>query len=146
MIRYFPLIYIQAFFPLYFLLLHWFAPDTLDKGYITSVLIGVCAMLFVHYYSCYITLYDRRIVSIKHQEIKLTQTEYNIVTLLSEHAGRVLTYAFIIHAIWGSADSGSIKKLQVNMANIRKKLGSKPGDNQYISNELGVGYRMYGNE
>ena len=90
--------------------------------------------------------YDRRIVSIKHQEIKLTQTEYNIVTLLSEHAGRVLTYAFIIHAIWGSADSGSIKKLQVNMANIRKKLGSKPGDNQYISNELGVGYRMYGNE
>ena len=90
--------------------------------------------------------YDRRIVSIKHQQIKLTQTEYNIVTLLSEHAGRVLTYAFIIHAIWGSADSGSIKKLQVNMANIRKKLGSKPGDNQYISNELGVGYRMYGNE
>ena len=65
MIRYFPLIYIQAFFPLYFLLLHWFAPDTLDKGYITSVLIGVCAMLFVHYYSCYITLYDRRIVSIR---------------------------------------------------------------------------------
>lgn len=90
--------------------------------------------------------YDRRIVSMKHQKIKLTQTEYNILILLSEYPGRVLTYAFIIHAIWGSTDSGSIKKLQVNMANIRKKLGLKPGDNQYISNELGVGYRMYGNE
>ena len=36
----------------------------------------------------------------------------------------------------------SIKKLQVNMANIRKKLGIKPGDTRYIINELGVGYRM----
>ena len=34
-------------------------------------------------------------------------------------------------------------KLQVNMANIRRKLSLKPGENQYISNELGVGYRMH---
>ena len=39
-------------------------------------------------------------------------------------------------------DCGSTKKLQVNMANIRKKLGSVPGRNTYILNELGVGYRM----
>ena len=38
--------------------------------------------------------------------------------------------------------SGSVKKLQVNMANIRKKLGCRPGDNRYVINELGVGYRM----
>ena len=37
---------------------------------------------------------------------------------------------------------GSIKKLQVNMANIRKKIGAVPGENKYIINELGVGYRM----
>ena len=43
-----------------------------------------------------------------------------------------------------SADAGSVKKLQVNMANIRKKLGARPGENPYIANELGVGYRMYG--
>jgi len=48
----------------------------------------------------------------------------------------------IIGAIWGRIDEGSIKKLQVNMANIRKKLGSRPGDNRYIINELGVGYRI----
>ena len=39
-------------------------------------------------------------------------------------------------------DDGSVKKLQVNMANIRKKLGCRPRDNRYVTNELGVGYRM----
>ena len=86
--------------------------------------------------------YDRRQVSVAGEEIKLTQTEYNILAYLSQHTGKVLTYSVIIANIWGHMDEGSIKKLQVNMANIRKKLGSKPGDNRYIINELGVGYRM----
>ena len=84
----------------------------------------------------------RRKVFVDEQEIKLTQTEYNIVAFLSQHAGRVMTYAAIVKAIWGDTDIGSTKKLQVNMANIRKKLGSRPGSNAYILNELGVGYRM----
>lgn len=86
--------------------------------------------------------YERRKVFVAGREIKLTQTEYNIVAFLSEHAGRVMTYAAIVRAIWGDTDCGSTKKLQVNMANIRKKLGSRPGSNNYILNELGVGYRM----
>ncbi len=86
--------------------------------------------------------YDRRTVTISGREVKFTQTEYNIVALLSQHPGKVLTYASIIRAIWGVSDSGSVKKLQVNMANIRRKLGSKPGESRYIINELGVGYRM----
>lgn len=86
--------------------------------------------------------YDRRLVTIGGAPVKLTQTEYNILAFLSEHTGKVLTYSTIIGNIWGRIDDGSIKKLQVNMANIRKKLGSKPGDNRYIINELGVGYRM----
>ncbi len=86
--------------------------------------------------------YDRRQVFVDGREIRLTQTEYNIVALMSEHAGRVMTYAAIIRAVWGGTDYGSTKKLQVNMANIRKKFGSRPGDNPYILNELGVGYRM----
>ena len=86
--------------------------------------------------------YDRRRITVKGEEVRLTQTEYNIVELLSTHPGRVLTYSEIINKIWRYADPGSIKKLQVNMANIRKKLGEKTGDNQYIANELGVGYRM----
>ena len=86
--------------------------------------------------------YDRRIITVADEEVKLTQTEYNILAFLSIHTGKVLTYAAIIREIWGSTDVGSVKRLQVNMANIRKKLGSKPGDNKYIINELGVGYRM----
>ncbi len=87
-------------------------------------------------------VYDSRTITIAGQEVKLTQTEYNIVELLSFHAGKVMTYTEIINKIWGYSDFGSIKKLQVNMANIRKKLGEKPGENKYILNELGVGYRM----
>ena len=86
--------------------------------------------------------YDRRMVTIAGEEIRLTQTEYNILSLLSRHTGKVLTYSAVIRSIWGSMDTGSIKKLQVNMANIRKKLGCTPGDNRYFINELGVGYRM----
>lgn len=86
--------------------------------------------------------YESRQITVHGEEVKLTQTEYNIVELLSIHAGRVLTYSEIINKIWRYSDSGSIKKLQVNMANIRKKLGEKPGENQFIANELGVGYRM----
>ncbi len=86
--------------------------------------------------------YDDRTIIAGGQEISLTQTEYNIVALLSRHLGKVLTYNTIIRSVWGGADPGSIKKLQVNMANIRKKLGTRPGEQKYISNELGVGYRM----
>ena len=53
-----------------------------------------------------------------------------------------MTYSAIIRQIWGGMDDGSVKKLQVNMANIRRKLGCTPGDNRYFLNELGVGYRM----
>ena len=87
--------------------------------------------------------YDARQVFIKKEEISLTQTEYNIVAFLSENCGKMMTYAAIIKAIWGGyAQEGSIKKLQVNMANIRKKLGDKPGEKNYIANELGGGYRL----
>ena len=86
--------------------------------------------------------FARRQVTLSGREVRLTQTEYNIVTVLAHHAGRVMTYAAIIRAVWVTTDDGSIKKLQVNMANIRKKLGERPGERRYISNELGVGYRM----
>ena len=86
--------------------------------------------------------YDSRQVTMAGACVHLTQTEYNILAYLSQHTGKVLTYSTIIRAIWGTADNGSVKKLQVNMANIRKKLGCHPGENKYIINELGVGYRM----
>ena len=89
--------------------------------------------------------YDSRRVWIGEEEIKLTQTEYNIMAFLSEQCGKVMTYSAIINAVWREyPDEGSIKKLQVNMANIRKKLRAQPGEFNYVVNELGVGYRMNG--
>ena len=86
--------------------------------------------------------YDRRQVTVSGRIVHMTQTEFNILSFLSQNCGKVMTYSAIIRAIWGVMDDGSVKKLQVNMANIRKKLGCKPGENRYILNELGVGYRM----
>jgi two-component system KDP operon response regulator KdpE len=86
--------------------------------------------------------YDSRQVIVDGKAVHLTQIEYNILAYLSQHVGKVMTYSSIIRSIWGGMDAGSVKKLQVNMANIRKKLGCRPGENRYIINELGVGYRM----
>ena len=86
--------------------------------------------------------YDARRVFVGDREVKLTQTEYNILAYLSESSGKLMTYSSIIKAIWGQATEGSVKRLQVNMANLRRKLGIQPGQYSYIVNELGVGYRM----
>lgn len=87
--------------------------------------------------------YDSRRTFLSGEEVKLTQTEYNILAFLSEHCGKLLTYSAVIKEIWGErADDNSIKKLQVNMANIRRKFGITPAEPKYIYNELGVGYRM----
>ena len=85
---------------------------------------------------------ESRQVFIRGAEVKLTQTEYNIVALLAENCGKMMTYSAIIKAIWGHPDEGSTKKLQVNMANIRRKFGIKPGEDSFLTNEIGVGYRM----
>ena len=86
--------------------------------------------------------YDKRRVTVAGREIELTRTEYNILALLSQYAGKVITYDTIIRSIWGGAEAGSLKRLQVNMANIRKKLAPASGPARYISTEMGVGYRL----
>ena len=87
--------------------------------------------------------YESRRVFLEGKEIKMTQTEYNILEFLSRNAGKVMTYSAIIKEVWREyQDEGNIKRLQVNMANIRKKFGSRPGEVGYVINELGVGYRL----
>lgn len=77
------------------------------------------------------------------EEIHFTQNEFKIIELLAIHAGKVLTYDFILEHIWGPyGGSGSNQILRVNMANIRRKLGENPSEPKYIHTELGIGYRM----
>ena len=66
------------------------------------------------------------------------------MAFLSEHCGKMMTYSAIAKGVWGYFDEGCVKRLQVNMANIRRKFGVRLGENRYIANELGVGYRMNG--
>lgn len=82
--------------------------------------------------------FEKRLVTVTGQRVHLTQTELNILALLARHAGKLMTYAAMHSAIWGENDPSGVQKLQVNMANLRKKLGVRPGDNRYIVNELGV--------
>ncbi len=105
-----------------------------NKGYLSGEIFTVGELVID---------YDARQVYIANEEIKLTQTEYNIVAFLSENCGKMMTYAAIIKAVWREyPNDASVKKLQVNMANIRKKFGATTGEISYIANELGVGYRM----
>ena len=77
------------------------------------------------------------------QEIHFTQNEFKILELLAIHAGKVLTYDFILEHVWGPyGSSGSNQILRVNMANIRRKLKENPSEPRYIHTELGIGYRM----
>lgn len=71
--------------------------------------------------------YEARQVFIEGKEIKLTQTEFNIVELLSVHAGKVMTYSEINRKIWGYSDSGSVKKTTGKYGKYKEKAWRKAG-------------------
>ena len=82
-------------------------------------------------------------VTLGGQLIHFTQNEFKILELLAIHAGKVLTYDFILQHVWGPYSGNSSNQiLRVNMANIRRKLGENPSEPKYIYTELGIGYRM----
>ena len=76
------------------------------------------------------------------EQIHFTQNEFKILELLCIHAGKVLTYDFILEHVWGPYGSSSNQILRVNMANIRRKLKENPSEPKYVLTELGIGYRM----
>ena len=90
--------------------------------------------------------FDKRRVFLAGKEIRLTQIEYKLVSMLAENAGRVITYEAIIRDIWGPHADTNNQILRVNMANIRRKIEENPAVPQYIFTEVGVGYRMLENE
>lgn len=86
--------------------------------------------------------YDKRKVTISGKEIHLTPIEYNLLTLLARHHGRVLTHRFIINEIWGAPAADDTQTLRVSMGNLRRKMEEDPAQPRYIVTEVGVGYRM----
>lgn len=90
--------------------------------------------------------FEKRLITLKGNEIHLTRVEYKIVSYLARNSGRVITYDALINQIWGPYAGDNNRILRVNMANIRRKLENNPGEPEYIFTELGVGYRMIEDE
>ncbi len=87
----------------------------------------------------------RRNVLARGQPISLTPTEYDLLRLLVQHAGKVLTHSQLVKALWGnqSADSEEDSHLlRVNVSNLRRKLEADPSRPRHIVTEPGVGYRL----
>ncbi len=88
--------------------------------------------------------YEKRQVFLYEEEIKLTPIEYNLLKILSFHAGRVLTHKYLIKEIWGTYTESATQSLRVFMASIRKKIEKDTTNPNYIVTEVGVGYRLKG--
>jgi two-component system KDP operon response regulator KdpE len=82
----------------------------------------------------------RRIVTVRGAELHLSPREYDILTLLVTHAGKVLTHRFIMGKLWGA--TGDVQQLRVYVRQIRQKIEADPERPCHILTETGVGYRL----
>jgi two-component system KDP operon response regulator KdpE len=86
----------------------------------------------------------RRQVTISGDEVALTPTEYDLLRILVQHAGKMLTHHQLLRQVWGTGYEAEIHLLQVNISNLRRKIEPDPSRPSYILTEIGVGYRLRG--
>ncbi len=85
---------------------------------------------------------SRRLVTYDSHELRLTPTEYNLLVLLSGHAGKVLTHRMILRTIWGPHSENDLNTLRVFVTQLRRKIEVDPANPTLITTEPGVGYRF----
>ena len=83
-----------------------------------------------------------RIVKVNGQEVKLTATEYSLLRLFAQHAGKVLTHKQILREVWGPNSTEQTHYLRVYMAHLREKLEADPSKPELLITEPAVGYRL----
>ncbi len=83
-----------------------------------------------------------RSVTLDKESVKLTATEYSLLTLLAKNDGRVLTHQFILKNIWGPGYTDQAQYLRVFVAQLRKKIEPNPNNPKFILTESGIGYRF----
>ena len=76
------------------------------------------------------------------RELKLTPKEFELLSFLARHAGRVVTHKQILSAVWGPAHAEDTQYLRVYVGQLRQKIEAKPDDPQIILTEPGIGYRI----
>jgi len=82
----------------------------------------------------------RRIVKLGDREIKLSPKEYELLRILVQHAGKVLTHKFLLHQLW--SDLTDAQYLRVYVRQLRQKIEADPERPHYLLTETGVGYRF----
>ena len=75
-------------------------------------------------------------------ELKLTPKEFELLSFLARHAGRVVTHRQILAAVWGPAHTEDTQYLRVYIGQLRQKIEAKADDPRIILTELGIGYRI----
>jgi two-component system, OmpR family, KDP operon response regulator KdpE len=83
-----------------------------------------------------------RVVKLKGKEVKLTATEYSLLRLFVQHAGKVLTHRQILREVWGPNYVEQTHYLRVYLAHLREKLEANPTQPELLLTEPGVGYRL----
>ena len=82
----------------------------------------------------------RRIVRVGEKEVKLSPKEYELLRLLVQHAGKVLTHRFLLKELW--SDLTDAQYLRVYVRQLRQKIEADPQRPQYLLTETGIGYRL----
>jgi two-component system KDP operon response regulator KdpE len=83
-----------------------------------------------------------RTVMKKGELVKLTNTEFSLLSLFARNEGKVLTHQYLLRAVWGPGFIGQSQYLRVFIAQIRKKIEDDPNRPEYLITESGVGYRF----
>ena len=82
----------------------------------------------------------RRIVKVGEREVKLSPKEYDLLRVLVQHAGKVLTHKFLLGELWD--DLTDAQYLRVYVRQLRQKIEADPEQPRYVLTETGVGYRL----
>ena len=90
-----------------------------------------------------IDLMQRR-VTVGDREIKLTPTEYELLKILAQFRGRVVTHKQLLKAVWGNNYDDDTHYIRVYIGQLRRKIEENPTQPRYITTESGIGYRMMG--
>jgi two-component system KDP operon response regulator KdpE len=82
----------------------------------------------------------RRVVQLKGEEVKLSPKEYDLLRVLVQHAGKVLTHRFLLNELWATPIDAQY--LRVYVRQLRNKIEPDPARPRYILTETGIGYRL----
>ena len=88
-----------------------------------------------------IDLSSRRVVRAS-KDIHLTPIEYQLLTTLARHRGKVITHRQLLREVWGAAHVESPQYLRIYMRALRRKIEADPARPRYLLTEIGVGYRL----